>query len=338
MVGVVLSSPVVPSIIPDTKPESTTAVENIPQETAKDDVTNVDASSHVVGDFVAGDGVTKGTFLAVSSVPMGRSSRSVNFRNFLCIKAETGSSYREELDEIITHDHGDLTTSADNTEAEASDGTEKKRDKNRRRSRLPWVNASDPVLGESKVSSIFSFASATVGDEGKPMKKLQKKRRPKEGETGKFTVARPGTVMSLGSESDRGAGTLSPPPWTQHTNISQSSLNASDFSRQSHVSSNRSSVDVSRSGTPIDRPHVSGVPTTFDQLMRVENDDDLPTRVVMPAAREDKPRSNSQSSTHSAASSGKGTGNKFGAWLRKKRGYSVSSSTSAGGGSSAVSD
>jgi hypothetical protein len=72
--------------------------------------------------------------------------------------------------------------------------------------------------------------------------------------------------------------------------------------------------------------------------MRVENDDDLPTRVVMPAAREDKPRSNSQSSTHSAASSGKGTGNKFGAWLRKKRGYSVSSSTSAGGGSSAVSD
>jgi hypothetical protein len=255
-------------------------------------------------------------------------------------------SYREELDDVVNQDHGDVTTSADNTEAEASDSPDKKYEKNKRKSRLPWSSATDPVSGESKVSSIFSFASSTLGEEGKPMKKLQKKKRPKDdvksppGST--FSVNRPGTVMSQGSElsqSER-ADTLSPPPWTQHTNISQSSLNASDFSRPSHISSNRSSVDVSRSGTPVDRPQ-HGAPTTFEELRQSNlmqgDDDDLPTRVVMPAAREEKQRANSHSSTHSAASSGKG-GNKFGAWLRKKRGYSVSSSTSAGGGGSAVSD
>jgi hypothetical protein len=333
------------------QPESIPAVEvDKAQTTVQSDVTeHVREPSHVVGDFVTDDGVTKGTFLAVSALPMGRSSRSVTLL-IPCIRLRQ-NSYREELDEIITHDHGETTTSADNTEAEASDGPEKTSEKNKRRSRLPWGNPTDPTTGESKVSSIFSFASS-LGDEGKPVKKLQKKKRPKEPDAdvkspgSGFSVVRPGTVMSQGSEvsqSERGAGTLSPPPWTQHANHSQSSMNASEFSRPSHISSNRSSVDVSRSGTPVDGPPINNTAsTTFDEirqrnLMQVD-DDDLPTQVVMPAAREEKQRAYSQSSDHSVASSGKSGGAKFGAWLRKKRGHSISSSTSAGGGGSAVSD
>jgi hypothetical protein len=136
------------------------------------------------------------------------------------------------------------------------------------------------------------------------------------------------------SQSERGLGALSPQPWTQQNNISQSSLNASELSRRSHMSSNRSSVDLPRSRTPLGTRPMSLTPTTFEEIQHrrllAENsheDDELPARVIMPAAREDKPRASSQSSTHSAASSGKGS--KIGNWLRKKRGYSVSSSTSA---------
>ena len=48
----------------------------------------------------------------------------------------------------------------------------------------------------------------------------------------------------------------------------------------------------------------------------------------MPAVQAEIRRTNSQRSNHSAASSGNGS--KLGAWLRKKRGFSVSSSTSGG--------
>lgn len=143
------------------------------------------------------------------------------------------------------------------------------------------------------------------------------------------------------SETEQG---LSPHPWTQQSNISQSSMKSSDFeSRQSHISSNRSSVENPhpRSGTPINN---SIVPTTFATIehspleensttLNSNNDDELPTEVIMPAVRaEQQPRSSSRSSNLSAASSGKGSN--IGAWLRKKRGLSVSS----GGGSSVVSD
>lgn len=80
-------------------------------------------------------------------------------------------------------------------------------------------------------------------------------------------------------------------------------------------------------------------PTTFAAIQQSsleDPEDELPTQVVMPAARAEKPRTSSHSSNQSAASSAKGS--KIGAWIRKKRGFSVSSSTSAGGGGSAVSD
>ena len=66
--------------------------------------------------------------------------------------------------------------------------------------------------------------------------------------------------------NDRG-GTLSPPPWTQQSNISQSSLKSSNFSRQSHISSNRSSMELPRSGTPIDR--AVAPPTTFAAIQQI---------------------------------------------------------------------
>ena len=94
-------------------------------------------------------------------------------------------------------------------------------------------------------------------------------------------------------------------------------------------------MEIPRSGTPIDR--AVAPPTTFAAIQQSHLiDDDLPTGVNMPAAQAEIPRTNSHSSNHSAASSGKGS--KVGAWLRKKRGVSVSSSTSAGGRNRAVSD
>jgi len=256
----------------------------------------------------------------------------------------TRYSYREELDEII--EYGDPMTSADVTEAETSDGAAKSEKKKKRRISklpLPWVNNSD-LPGESKTGSIFSFASS---DDAKT-KKLQKKKRPKESENHvnaidlAVGIGRPGVVSTPTSElsqSERGLGTLSPQPWLQQSNISQSSLNASEFSRRSHVSSNRSSVEVPRSATPLERRPISVTPSTLDEI-RQRNlqtpDDDLPTKVIMPAAQEDRPRAGSQSSINSAGSSSKGS--KIGAWLRKKRGYSVSSSTSLGGGGGVVSD
>ena len=99
------------------------------------------------------------------------------------------------------------------------------------------------------------------------------------------------------------------------------------------------SIEMPRSATPVERTPTFVPPTTFAAIQQRSleiGDDDLPTQVVMPAARADKPRTSSHSSNQSAASSGKGS--KIGAWLRKKRGFSVSSSTSAGGGGSAVSD
>ncbi len=72
-------------------------------------------------------------------------------------------------------------TSADVTEAEASDGAGKSEKKQKRRiSRLPLPWSSNPDLPgeskESKVSNLFSFATSPVGDDGKPAKKLQEKR------------------------------------------------------------------------------------------------------------------------------------------------------------------
>ena len=232
-------------------------------------------------------------------------------------------------------------TSADVTEAETSDGASKSEKKQKRRiSKLPLPWSSNPDLpGDSKTGGIFSFAS---NEDGKT-KKLQKKKRPKESDNHvnaidiAIGIGRPGLVSTPASElsqSERGLGTLSPQPWLHQSNISQSSLNASDFSRRSHISSNRSSVEVPRATTPLDRRPVSVTPTTFEELrhrnLQNHDDDDLPTKVIMPAAREDRPRAGSQSSINSAGSSSKGS--KIGAWLRKKRGHSISSSTSAGGG------
>ena len=245
------------------------------------------------------------------------------------------------MDEVIDYGNQASTTSADNTETSDVDQQkpdDKKQDKKNRKSKLPWSNSSD-VGGEAKVGSVFSFTSATDEDVGKPLAKLQKRRRPKDGDvrinvTGIVSsVGRPGSLKSPESENDR--GTLSPRPWTQQSNISQSSLKSSNLSRKSHISSNRSSMEIPRSRTPTDRAVVP--PTTFAAIRQSHLiEDDLPTEVIMPAAQEEMPRRNSHSNNHSAANSGKGSN--FGAWLRKKRGVSVSSSTSAGGGSSAVSD
>ena len=193
---------------------------------------------------------------------------------------------------------------------------------------------------------------------GKPLRKLKKKARAREadGQVNAIGIAvsvgRPSSLKSPDSDladSERGLETLSRQPWTQQSNISQSSLKSSDFSRRSHLSSNRSSAEIPRSGTslevprsapPVQHPPPTTLvpPTTFAAIQQrsFEEHDDLPTDVSMPAARADKPRASSRSSNQSAGSSSKGS--KIGAWLRKKRGVSVSSSTSAGAGGSAVSD
>ena len=256
-----------------------------------------------------------------------------------------------------------MTKSADNTETEPSDGDKPSASssmrKSRRRSRLPWSNASDAGSSEKPGNTFFSFTSAplVLGDEAKPLKKLKKK-RPNQGD---LQVNAIGLSVSVGgpsshgpnplspsilksAESDRGAGTLSPPPpWVQQSDFSQSSLNASDCSQHSYISSNRSSMDrPPRSATPV------GPASTFaaiqqSQLAEMasaaggENDEELSTDVKMPAAAAEKRQTSSQSSVHSAASSS-GKGSKIGVWFRKKRGVSVSSSASAGGASSAVSD
>ena len=97
-----------------------------------------------------------------------------------------------------------------------------------------------------------------------------------------------------------------------------------------------------RSATP------GGPSTTFGAIQqsdladmakaaRGEDGNELPTDVKMPAAAAEKDQTSSQSSVNSATSSS-GKGPKIGAWFRKKRGISVSSSTSAGATSSVVSD
>jgi hypothetical protein len=259
------------------------------------------------------------------------------------------SSYREELDEIIQY--GDQTTSTDNTEAETSDADKPDKKKNQRKSRLPWSTPSlDGNSGEQKASNFFSFTSAPIDEVGNPGKRLKKKRRPKDGDGHvnaigiAVSVRQPSSVKSPDSEIshlERGVGTLTPEPWTRPSNISQSSLK-SDLSHRSHVSSNRSSIELhrpDRPGTPTDRPTVSGPPTTFAAIQErnfKSSADDLPAHAVPPSLRPAKARRSSHSSNHSGDSTGKSS--KIGAWLRKKRGVSVSSSTSAGGGSSAVSD
>jgi hypothetical protein len=224
-------------------------------------------------------------------------------------------------------DYGEQTTSADNTEAEASDGayrTDKQANpKKKRMSKLPWSKDSEASGSESK--SNLSIASPS-SDSPKPAKRLQKKKKGKEGDLQSATsrVDTPGSEMS---PTERGLGTLSPPPWTRHDNVSQQSLSASIPSRRSHISSARSSTEAPRTHTTLDNRPGSAA---------AAGNNDLPTPGIIPAAREERARAGSQSSNHSAGSSGKG--GKIGAWLRKKRGFSVSSSTSAGGGSSAVSD
>lgn len=253
-----------------------------------------------------------------------------------------------------------MTTSADNTETEASDADKPSasspKRKTHRRSRLPWANSSDTGSAEKVGNTFFSFPSTpmALGDDGKSLKRLQKKKRPKQENVQvnavgiALSVGRPSSSgahntsapsVSKSAESELAGRTLSPPPWVQQSNRSQSSLNASDFSRHSHISSNRSSIDnPPRSATPV------GPPTTFAAIQQSQlaemaaaaggDNDDLPTEVKMPAVADEKQRTSSQSSVHSAASSS-GKGSKIGAWLRKKRGFSVSSSTSAGGASAA---
>jgi len=272
------------------------------------------------------------------------------------------SSYREELDEIIDYHDPATTTSVDNTETEPSDvdrpSASSSKRKSHRRSRLPWSNALDTGSGEKVGNTIFSFTSAplALGDDSKPPKKL-KKNRPKQDN---HQVNAIGISVSVGgpsshspksstpsvlksAESEHGAETVNPAPWVQQNDISQTSLNASDFSRHSHRSSNRSSMDgLPLSATPV------GPSTTFAAIQQSdlaeiakaasgEDSDDLPTDVKMPAAAVEKNPTSSQSSVHSATSSS-GKGSKIGAWFRKKRGVSVSSSTSAGAASSVVSD
>jgi len=273
------------------------------------------------------------------------------------------SSYREELDEIIDYHDPSTTTSVDNTETEPSDvdkpSASSSKRKSHRRSRLPWSNASDTGSSEKVGNTFFSFTSAplALGDDSKSPKKL-KRNRPKQGNIEVNAIGMSVSVGGLSSygpntsapsipksaESERGAETLSPPPpWVQQSDISQSSLNASDVSRHSHRSSNRSSMDgLPRSATP------GGPSTTFGAIQqsdladmakaaRGEDGNELPTDVKMPAAAAEKDQTSSQSSVNSATSSS-GKGPKIGAWFRKKRGISVSSSTSAGATSSVVSD
>jgi hypothetical protein len=256
-------------------------------------------------------------------------------------------------------DHGD-PASADNTETETSDADKHSvsspQRHSRRRSRLPWSTSPDVGSSEKVGNTFFSFTSAPLafGEDGKPLKKLQKK-RPKQGELqvnaigialsvpGSGSFANTSTPSVAKSAELEQAETLSPPPtWVKHNNLSQSSLNASDISRHSHISSNRSSVDrPPSSATPV------GPPTTFAEIQSSYltemaaatrgHDDDLPADVKMPAVTAEKQRTGSQSSVHSVASSS-GKGSKIGAWFRKKRGVSVSSSTSAGGANYAMSD
>jgi hypothetical protein len=249
------------------------------------------------------------------------------------------NSYHEELNEVI-----DCTTSADNTETE-TEGTEKPRGRSKGKSILPWANHPEANTSDSKLNNFFSsLASSSGGEDSKSTKKLQKKRRPREkenyinvaSETDSHTQKSPDSEIS---HSEVDLGRLSPHQWTHQPNISQSSLTRSDLSRHSHISSNRSSVEVARSPTPVERAPVHRPPTTFEAIqynLVTDSTDDLPTRIIVPAALEDKPRAGSHSSNHSAESSGKGS--KIGAWLRKKRGHSVSSQASAGGGSIAVVD
>jgi hypothetical protein len=351
VIGVVLSSPMIqptqPVIETEQSAETTNSsdvdtpmivqTENVPIPSHSN---NVNEPTTSTGD----KGVTNNAFLTVSSAPVGRSSRYVLISDISRVfNLLRYNSYHEELEEVI--DYGDpiTTTSPDYTETEASDADKPNKKKNRPKSRLPWSTSSDIGLNEAKVSSIFSFTSAP-GEDGKitTSKKLRRKKRPKEEDVHPnaigiaLNIGRPTSLKSPDSENDQ---RLSPRPWTHQNNISQSSLNASDFSRHSHISSNRSSVDVPRrSEIPIER---HGPPTTFAEIQHSHlsenyssvNDDDLPTKVMMPATRAEKPRSSSQSSIQSAGSSGKRS--KIRAWLRKKRGVSVSSS---GGGSSVVSD
>lgn len=233
----------------------------------------------------------------------------------------------------------DYTTSADNTETEP-EGSERPDKKAKRKSRLLWSLNSDANGSDSKLNTLLaSFTSSPGADEGKSPKRLQKKRVPKGSDVhiNVATTGKPSSIKPPDSEmiaSEPGARTLSPRPWTHQSNISQSSLNPSEYSRRSRISSNQSSIDGSRSGTPTDKPVTSIPPTTFEAIqhnMALSSTDDL-SRVIMPAARRDRPRASSLRSDQSVASSSKGS--KIGAWIRKKRGYSVSSSTSAGGGGS----
>lgn len=308
--------------------------------------------------------VSPNVHLTVTAQPMGRSSRYSPFSLANAFNQMlTRCSYREELDEIIDYEE---MTSADNTEAEGetSDTLYKPivkpdKKKGKRKSKLPWSSSSD--LGEARGSGIFNFNSSDKaiaknkaekeGDspsklqsgQSTPTRRLQKRNKKIKGSNeahNALGIAMGGSIKSPESEfsqSERGLGTLSPQPWTEGSNISQSSLNASDFSRRSQISSsNRSSAEgLPRSETPVDRTNTATAsPITLEALQH--SNDDLPTDVVMPAAREERRRTGSHSSRDSSTSVSKVA--RIGAWLRQKRGYSVSSSTSAGGGGSAVSD
>ena len=262
-----------------------------------------------------------------------------------------GNSYREEFEAT---EYDQTTTSTDNTETEASDADKSEKKKNKRRSRLPWSSGSDLASTEAKISSVLSFASAPAGEGTKSPNKIKKKKRPKNGGIhvdvtdiavkvdSTESLTSPPTAIST---ADQGPGMLSPKPWTEQSNISYSSLKSSNNSRQSRVSSNRSSFEIPRRPvTPTDRPTAPiPPPTTFAAIQQrsvIEgaqlDNGDLPIQVITPMSGSEKPRSNSYSSNHSGGSTGKGS--RIGGWLKKKRGVSTSSSASAAGGGSAVGD
>src|ERR1700721_128447 len=106
MMGVVLSSPVINSVQPPqpakqpietTKPENTTGDANVSVSQTEEVTQPINESNHVIEVTKStDDGVTKGTFLAVSSASMGRSSRYLfNLRLFLYNMLKQGNSYRE---------------------------------------------------------------------------------------------------------------------------------------------------------------------------------------------------------------------------------------------------
>jgi hypothetical protein len=185
--------------------------------------------AEIDGQEIVEERTPKQPFLAVTSLPMARTSR------YPLAMPIAYCSYREELDEVI--EYGD--TSTDNTETETSD-TDKG---GKRKSRLPWSR--DRATSESKVNQIFSPID-------KPTNKLQKK-RPKCDLQKNLVQS---SVTETSPSEQHLVGRLSPSShWTQLTNPSQSSFDPSIPSRRSHTASKGSNHSAEK--LP---------PTTFEEM------------------------------------------------------------------------